>query len=291
MQPLKAGGGFREDEGLGQGSAARPADIAGAFRRARLAALPLMAFPGALPTTLAEAYAIQDRAIADFPEGLRGWKVAGIQPQFREALGADRLAGPVFAEGMRHNGDSRPVYFPVFNGGFAAVEAEFIFVLGRDIQPGETPDDAALVAAVASMHAGAETAGSPLAIINDLGPTAVVSDFGNNNGVIIAGEVRDWSSRDPATITARTSINGVVVGEGSAAAVAGGPLAALAFLVRHLGARGLTLHAGDCVSTGMTTGVHAVQAGDRITFDFVDGIRFQAEAIAARPRSGAGRPD
>ncbi len=41
------------------------------------------------------------------------------------------------------------------------------------------------------MHIGMEPAGSPLATINILGPTAVVSDFGNNAGL--------WSGRRSPT--------------------------------------------------------------------------------------------
>ena len=32
---------------------------------------------------------------------------------------------------------------------------------------------------------GVEMAGSPLATINELGPTVVAADFGNNNGLIL----------------------------------------------------------------------------------------------------------
>ncbi|HRE20946.1 MAG TPA: hypothetical protein PKW21_07935 [Rhabdaerophilum sp.] len=263
--------------------------IARAFRVARLEAVALDQFPVAVPGTLAEAYRVQDEAIAAFPDQVGGWKIAGIQPQFRPVLGAERLAGPVMAAGIRHAGPESPVPFAVFEDGFAALEAEFIFVMGRDIRPGEDLSDGRLADAVGSMFAGAETAGSPLGIINDIGPLAVISDFGNNSGVIVGGEIAGWRSRDLSDLTASVTINGEAVGSGSAANVAGGPLAALRFLVGNLGARGITLRAGEYVSTGMTTGIHAVKPGDMAHFEFCDGIRFRAEAIRARPMTGAGR--
>lgn len=262
---------------------ARLAAIATAFRAARTSALPLLAFPGAFPADLAEAYAIQDAAIAAFPDQVRGWKIAGILPEFREALGANRLVGPAFAGGIRVSDGRSPIRYPVFSGGFAAVEAEFIFRMARDIRPGETPDQAALLDAVASLHAGVETAGSPFAAINDRGPLAVISDFGNNNGLIVGAEMPGWRAAPLETLTSRTLVNGLVVGEGSAAKVAGGPIAALEFLVANLAGRGLTLRAGDYVSTGMTTGIHMVQAGDRADFEFAGGIRITTEAFAASP--------
>ncbi len=267
---------------------ANAAAVATAFRQARLSGDLLRDFPARFPASLAEAYAIQTRAIADFPDQVRGWKIAGILPEFRETLGAVRLAGPVFAGGIRHadgkTADGKtPVPFPVFAGGFAGLEAEFIFRMARDIAPGERPDATALAAAVAALHAGVETAGSPLASINDLGPLAVIADFGNNNGLIVGPEVPGWRALALEAITSRTRINGALVGEGSAAKVAGGPLAALEFLVEHLAHRGMTLQAGDYVSTGMTTGIHAVVPGDRAAFEFVGGIAIAAEAVLAKP--------
>lgn len=262
---------------------ANRAAIVTAFRAARISALPLLTFPGVFPANLAEAYAIQDAAIAAFPDQVKGWKIAGILPEFREALGASRLAGPAFAKSIRVSDGRASVRFPVFSGGFAAVEAEFIFVMVRDIRPGEALDRPALLAAIASMHAGVETAGSPFAAINDRGPLAVISDFGNNNGLIIGGEIPGWREAPLESLTSRTLVSGVVAGEGSAAKVMGGPIAALEFLVENLGGRGITLRAGDYVSTGMTTGIHLVAAGDRADFEFAGGIRITSEAIAASP--------
>ena len=257
--------------------------IATAFRAARTSTLPLHAYPGIFPAGLAEAYAIQDAAIARFPDTVRGWKVAGILPELREALGASRLCGPAFAKTIRLSSSIKTVQFPVFEGGFAAVEAEFIYVMARDIAPGDRLDSAGLLAAVASLHAGVETAGSPFAEINARGPLAVISDFGNNYGLIVGGEIPGWREAPLDTLTSRTLVNGVVVGEGSAAKVMGGPLAALEFLVENLGSRGITLHAGDYVSTGMTTGIHLVKAGDTADFEFAGGIRIASQAFRASP--------
>lgn len=268
---------------MGSGGKSNQAMIVSAFRAARVAALPLAPFPGQVPPTLAEAYDVQDAAIPVFPDRVRGWKIAGILPEFRDALGAPRLAGPVFEKAIRISDGQGAVEFPVFPGGFAAVEAEFIFLLGRDILPGEALDRDSLLAAIASMHAGVETAGSPFAGINDLGPLAVISDFGNNNGIIVGPEMPGWRDAPLESLTSATRINDTVVGTGSAAKVAGGPMAALEFLIGNLGSRGITLHAGDYVSTGMTTGIHHVVAGDLAVFDFAGGIRIASRAIAANP--------
>ena len=63
------------------------------------------------------------------------------------------------------------------------------------------------------------------------------------------------------SLNCETRIDGAVVGRGNAAAVSGGPLAALAFALRCNARRGRPLRAGDFVSTGAVTGVHSIAAG------------------------------
>lgn len=257
-----------------------PVAIAAAFREARLGNSMLPAFPGTLPTSLAQAYAIQDSAIAAWPDKIAGWKVAGIQPQFRAELGADRLSGPAFARDTRIAGQ-KPVPFGIFTKGFAAIEAEFIFRMAKEV-PAEAADDPAmLMGCIGTLHAGMETAGSPFAGINDLGPLSVVSDFGNNAGLIIGPEIRNWQNIALEALTSRAFVNDRCVGEGSAAKVADGPLAALRFLISNLAMRGFKLNAGDYVSTGMTTGIHDVRVGDQVRLEFCGGIAFEAVAMEA----------
>ena len=59
------------------------ADIATAFTDARRRAAPIAVYPGELPATLGDAYAVQEAAIARWPENITGWKVAGIAPDLR----------------------------------------------------------------------------------------------------------------------------------------------------------------------------------------------------------------
>src|SRR3546814_1847543 len=48
------------------------------------------------------------------------------------------------------------------------------------------------------VHLGIEIASSPLPTINDLGPTVTISDFGNNNGLVIGPAIADWRGADIA---------------------------------------------------------------------------------------------
>ncbi|OWJ65978.1 2-keto-4-pentenoate hydratase [Inquilinus limosus] len=246
-------------------------DLAIAFTEARRAGRSLPDYPGTLPPDLPTAYAVQEAAMGLWTDTLVGWKVAGIAETWRPRYDAPRLAGPVFARAFRDARNGR-VETPVIPGGFGAVEAEFVLRIGRDIPAEARPRTAEeVLPLVAAVHAGMEIAGSPLATLNDLGPGAVASDFGNNAGLVLGPEIPDWDSRQPSDWTVRMRVDGAVVGEGSAARVAGGPIASLAFLAEHLGRRGRDLPAGSWVLTGMTTGVHVVKPGDRAQAEF-DGV-------------------
>jgi 2-keto-4-pentenoate hydratase len=248
------------------------AGIAEALVAARRAACPLAGFPGAVPPDLATAYAVQDAAIAQFGAPVVGWKVAMIAPQFRDRYPSARLAGPVLDGTVSRAEDGQTIVVPVVPGGFAAVEAEFVARIGRDLPPRAEPyTEAEVAAAIGALHAGVEIAGFPLADITALGPGVVIACFGNNAGLIVGKPIADWTTRPPSTFATEVMIDDVEAGRGSAAVLPGGPVGATTFLANHLSERGIGLRAGDWVSTGATTGVHEVKAGQHAEVAF-DGI-------------------
>lgn len=242
--------------------------ISDAFVSARRKAVGLPEYPGTLPGSMAEGYEIQDYSIARWPDAVAGWKIGLVPPAYREAVGAERLVGPVFA-GLVHSHVEGELHdMPVFADGFAAVEAEFIIKLGRDVPVGTqiTPELARDV--TASLHVGVEIASSPFPGINDLGPICVITDFGNNYGVILGPEIEGWRTRDLTDMPAKVEINGETVGETTAAALPGGPLGALEFILRLMQVRGIDLPAGTLISTGAVTGVHQAEVGAKSRVSF-----------------------
>jgi 2-keto-4-pentenoate hydratase len=259
-------------------------EVAACFVDARLAARALPDYPGPLPESLDAAYARQDAAIARWPDRVAGWKVGRIPDAWLERMGEDRLMGPVFARQCRELDAGEIAELYVIEGGFSAVEAEYIFVLGEDADPRRSdyrPEQAASL--VAELRIGIELAGSPLPTINELGPAVVVSDFGNNAGVFLGPTIDDWRSRDWASLTCATEVEGVLAGRGGALHLPGGPLAALAFALNRGARRGRPLRAGMVVSTGAATGIHDILAGQsaRLIFDGLGELR--ARALPALP--------
>ena len=210
---------------------------------------------------MASGYAIQDAAIGLWQDSIAGWKV-GLVPRPEQArLGTNRLSGPIFSRKVTRSG-AVPTQLAAIAGGFAALEVELVAAIGTDAKPDQTAwtvDEAA--AMVGGWHLGVEFAASPLATINDLGATVVVSDFGNNNGLIVGPRVDTALLSDPSKLLCRAMIDGREVGQATAAAIPGGPLEAVRFLLGHLAERGRPLRAGQWVSTGAVTGVHRIFAG------------------------------
>jgi 2-keto-4-pentenoate hydratase len=273
-------------DGRSEDRAATAAAIARCFVTARQNAESLAKFPGTIPLDLDTAYLCQDLAIKAWPNRLIGWKVGMIAPPLRPIFKADYLAGAIFEAGLRNAG--KRVEFPVFVGGFAAVEAEFVLRIVQDAPAGKfdwtAPEARALVGA---MHIGIETAGSPLATINELGPTVIAADFGNNAGLILGPEVGDWAKRPLDSLRVVTNIDAKIVGRGDAGFLPQGPIGALQFLAGQAAKMDRPLQAGMLVSTGAVTGVHDIHVGQSAVADFGAHGRISCFAVAAEKNAWA----
>jgi 2-keto-4-pentenoate hydratase len=262
--------------------------VAAAFVSARKSAGSLSRYPGPLPQDLVSAYRCQDAAIASWDDVIAGWKVGWVPEPLSVKFGTDRLVGPIFGRSVQRSNGEFEVDTPVFASGFAAVEAEFVLQLCKDAPQNVTEWTTETARRfVKSMYIGIEIASSPLVDINDYGPAVVASDFGNNAGLLLGVEVADWQTRSLESMICETRIDGTVVGRGNAAAVSGGPLAALAFALRCNARRGRPLRAGDYVSTGAVTGVHVIQAGQSAEAIFTGIGSLRCRAVPMKPATSA----
>lgn len=241
--------------------------VAEAFVSARRTGAGLDHFPGDdLPADLQQAYAIQDAAIDLWGAEPAGWKAGLIAPERRSVGGDERLVGPIWQSAIRRAA-AGPVDMPVFEAGFAAVEAEFVVRLDVAVEPGEWAADA-VAKLPHTIFAGIEIASSPLSMINDLGPAVTASDFGNNGGLLLGPELPAGS--DPALITVRTEIDSAVVGQADGSTIPGGVLTSVAQTLSILGRRGRSVSAGSYLATGAVTGVHGARVGASAVVTFGD---------------------
>lgn len=217
-----------------------------------------------MPRDFAEAYRIQDAAIAIAGGRIGGWKLGRVPDDQVVALGQERLAGPIFADKIVAV-QNASVAMPILRG-FAAVEAELLLLVSRDIVEPLTIEEAR--DSVEDVRLGIEIASSPLPFINDCGAAVTASDFGNNHGLVVGPIVRDWRRKDLLATEMSMEIDGIEVGRGSAANMLDGPFGSLAFLSQLLAERKIPIEAGTWISTGAITGVHAVAADRAVTARF-----------------------
>jgi 2-keto-4-pentenoate hydratase len=241
--------------------------VAQAFVEARKTGGAIAFFPGERPQNLAEAYRVQDAAIALWDREIGGWKVGRINAPDDSRLGSDRLAGPIFADTIVDGTRSEPEV-PIFVDGFAAGEAEFLLRLrvpqGRSLPE----DDAETLGWIDEVRIGIEIASSPYSAINEDGPCVTISDHGNNAGLVLGPVVAGERWSELREIEVETLLGGKPVGGATAAAMLDGPLGAVRFLLRNLEQRGIPLRDGWWISSGAVTGVHDVVPGDRVSARF-----------------------
>lgn len=251
----------------------RALEAAGLLLRARTERrrIPAPLPPGLAPETTAEAYAIQDAsipAILSYRGGGRviGRKIGCTSRSAQEQLGVSgpfhgRLLSPyVFESPARVQAD---LFF------MRVMEPEFAFRLARDLPADGAPYDAASVRpAIAAVLPALEIVDSRWTDWTTCGALHLIADNGSNGGWVCGPETTDLSSIDFTSHATAISVNGELKQRGSAANVLGSPLNALAWLANELAAAGQPLRAGEYVSTGTTTIVVPVEAGDRVTADF-----------------------
>ena len=240
------------------------AQTAQSVMEARKSGTPRDTFPGEVPSNLSDAYAVQGAAIKSWPDKLVGFKVGGIPEKFREKFPSDGLAGPVFEKNVFHFTDGEILDFPVFENGFAAYEPELVFQINTSNFAEEqvwTVDNARQT--IERVFLGAEIAASPNINVNKLGPGSIISDFGNNAGIIVGREMPVSQLDDLLNVMVETRIDGTFIGKCSPNPVPDGPLGALAFLLEHLHANKDLYVLPDklYVSSGAISGVHESEVG------------------------------
>lgn len=259
-------------------AATRPQDAVSALLEARRIGRALERFPAPVPATLADAYAMQRDLLAALGGPVLGWKVGRIPPALVDALGAERLAGPIL-RCAELDGEA-PGEARVFAGGAGAIEAETMLRL-RAVpdRPLERDDNARDW--VDAIHAGFEIASSPAPDVHSHAPFGIIADIGINNGLLV-GPRLDPADFDHLEVT--TAIDGAAVGSGHACDVLDGPWGSLRFLVglHHDGV--IRLEPGQWISAGAITGVHPITPGQSATARFGDHVRI---ACTATPDPGA----
>ena len=198
-------------------------------------------------STMAEAYAVQERANALYADDFVGWKCGATNQAAREALGLDdSFIGPIPRRSVRGDGATIP-----FSETIGAVEPEIAFRLGSNL--GGNASAASARAAVSSAHVVLEVIGRCV-----VGPgfetgLGLTLDFAANAFFVVGPEIGDWRDRDMADVAVSVLRDGETVQSGSTANVMRDPFVSLAWAANRLAKDGRSLKAGEWVSTGTCT--------------------------------------
>ena len=231
------------------------------------------------PATRAQGYAIQAHFEALSAEPLFGWKIAATSKAGQAHINVDGpLAGRLLAERVV------PLGTPVRLGAnrMLVAEVEFAFRMGRDLAPRaalHTLEET--MNAVAELHLAIEVPDSRFENFLVAGAPQLIADNACACQFILgpkAGE--NWRGLDLAGHRVAAALNGRPAGEGSGANVLGDPRVALSWLANELSSHGLTLRAGEVVTTGTCVTPLKIAPGDSILGDFGALGRVEAHFLA-----------
>ena len=227
--------------------------------------------PIALPRTvvgdldIADAYTIQQFQEKDFVA--RGQKVIGRKVgltslAMQRQLGVD---SPDF--GFFTDADLFEVGTGISVGRFISpkVEPELAFVLGEDLGPGATLEEARK--AVESAHLAVEIIDSRVRDW-DIRLVDTIADNASFGAIVWDPTPVDLDLEQAKEVHASMALDGQVVGEGDGKDVMGDPLLPLPWLAGILDEQGTALRAGDIVLTGSFCGAVAFEAGQHLTVSY-----------------------
>lgn len=220
-----------------------------------------------LPAGIEEAYATNGMVAARLGWEPLGWKIAGTTPAMREKL---RVNDPIYGRTYRRFAARSPSRIAHADLLDPLVECEFFVTLGRGLPPRDTAwTMAEITDAVATVHAGIEVAECrfPMARLPPL--PAILADGSASGRYVYGDEISAWRGRI-AAMPVVLEVDGTRRRAGSGADVMGDPLAPLLWLAEQRRRLGEGLRDGEMISTGSTTGMFPVRAGQAVRAIFGD---------------------
>lgn len=231
------------------------------LRDARLGNYQIAALPtGAIPRTVADGYAVQERLLELLGTEPAGWLLGLTNPYMQRNFRVDQ---PYSARLLAPNLHQSPARFRGDAFLTRGLECEVAFRMARDLPPREQAysfDDVA--DAVAAMLPAIEIVNAHFTDWLDLDLPSVIADNGTDGALVCGVALTQWRAIDRVNLPVTLQVNGEVVAEGRGENALGDPLAALTWLANMLSARGQGLRAGEIINTGTCTELINVAPGD-----------------------------
>ncbi|BBK42476.1 fumarylacetoacetate (FAA) hydrolase [Allostella vacuolata] len=229
----------------------------------KLAALP----PDLRPATRAEGYAIQAGLERPGASAIFGWKIAATSRAGQAHIGVDGpMAGRLPADRVAAGGAE----LSLDGNHMRVAEVEFAFRMGRSLPPREAPygtDE--VMAAVAALHPAIEIPDSRFEDFATVGAPQLIADDACAHLFVLGAQAPDgWRSLDLARHRPTAQVGDRYRREGLGANVLDDPRLALAWLANELSQLGVTLRAGQVVTTGTCMIPLEIRPGDEVRADY-----------------------
>ncbi|MBW7972846.1 fumarylacetoacetate hydrolase family protein [Bradyrhizobium sp. BR 10289] len=218
------------------------------------------------PQSRADGYAIQAALETESLGQVFGWKIAATSEAGQKHINVGGpLAGRIMSSTVIADGGTAPMTGNEMRVG----EPEFAFRMGRDLPPRATPytvDE--VLAAVESLHPAIEIPDSRFVDFASAGEAQLIADNACAHLFVLgAATSANWRAMDLVEERPKITLRGQdYLGHGKN--VLGDPRVALAWLANELSGLGITLRAGQVVTTGTCHPPLPIQAGDQFAVDF-----------------------
>lgn len=218
------------------------------------------------PSGRREAYAIQAELERNSAAKLFGWKIAATSEAGQKHINvAGPMAGRILAETVIADGGMASMA----GNGMCVAEPEFAFRMRADLPPRAVPytvDE--VLSAVATLHPAIEIPDSRFTEFVRAGEAQIIADNACAHLFVLGAPTEsNWRALDLVEEKPTITLSGrQYVGHGRN--VLGDPRIALAWLANELRELGLTLRAGEVVTTGTCHAPLPIQSGDRLAADF-----------------------
>ncbi len=206
------------------------------------------------PADIDTALAIQNRVTELMGETVGGWK-CGLLPKPEMVMLAPVLKSTLFR--------TSPVQVV---GAPGKIEPEVAFVLGKDIAPRSTPyTNDEIRSFIGESRFVLELLGARYKNTVDVTYPELLADSYNNYGLFIGPAIPGALDRPLESLQVKITSPSATIVEREGKHPSGHPMKSFAWLVNYLSARGVTMKAGEVVTTGSYAGVVEVPIGEPIT--------------------------
>lgn len=219
------------------------------------------------PATRGDGYAIQAGLERFTAKPRVGWKIAATSVAGQKHIGVDGpLAGRMLAEKMIADGGRASIA----TNRMRVAEPEFAFRMARALSPRAAPytvDE--VMSAVGDLVLCIELPDSRFKDFARVGGPSLIADNACARELVIGPTVTaDWRGLDLADHAVHAKVGARYTRDGIGRNVLGDPRIALTWLVNEVTAFGLTLGAGELVTTGTCVVPLEIEPGDRVFADF-----------------------